>query len=222
MIAIKEQEKPLLVAYDEAKHKTVHGYMVKFAKDVEAFKIAFNDFANEIGLDESFTPDLLTDVLNFGRRNIEFKIDALVKTKDKPLKSYYAESYYADLKKLDPYITTVTGWRLKNSIVNEVPIELWQPENFKWDKNNNMIIDNRYFESIKDHFTSYMTTDVEKETWRRYEAIAEAWNEFHKYAKENNVYTPGSFSGLFGMSYETHRAVISANPAYYKPFIKTK
>ncbi len=207
---------PILCGYDEDRHRLAFKLIGKFATEVNRFADEFNGFAQEIGWEEKFGPEILQSIFNSGRKFIELKIEALVKTKDKPLAKYYLESYYKELNKLDK---SMDGIRLGIK-GHEVPNELKQISKLPW-KDNAFIVDEEYFKSIKLYFESWARSEQEHEVWTRYKAIETAYNEYYKYCNQEGLRTADGFNGLFGSSFGK-RPSVTADPKFIFPLVTTE
>jgi hypothetical protein len=200
-----KKEVPKLIDYNEAAHKRAFQIIQSFASKVEKFKVDYETLAKEISLD-AFSPELLQEVITYGRTAIEKHIDKIVLTKDKPLQRHYKESFYKDLQKLDSSLI-----RISKGLHGDIPNVLRQISVLPWN-GNSITPTEAYFKAIRRHFEVWIVSKDEKEVYKRLVAIETAYNSFFSFADEQGIRVPAGFTGLFGPYFGTAPREVKANP----------
>jgi|GEM_PF-2616763 len=206
--------KQILINYRKEAHQSTFRQVLSFAREANKLGEVYSQFANEIGLDEPFNSSLLQDLIHYGRKILEVKIDKVVLTKDKPLHKYYRENYYGNLKKVDPFISTVQHWPNGLTASHHIPSKLKEVKNLPW-KDGKIDITDIWKDEIKPLFDVYATTPQEIELWNRYKALSEAYNGFQEYANELGVFAPTNFNQLFGLVNQTIVDKVEINPFFF-------
>lgn len=206
----QKKELPELIAYNEAAHKRAFKAIEAYSREVEKFKTDYEVFAKEVGL-QPFSPDLLQEIITYGRTAIERRIDKLVLTMPKPLQKTYRDSYYGDLLKIDNALNAI-----KVGPAKDLPSALRQISALPWN-GNSITPTEAYFKAIRKHFETWITLEVEKEVWRKYKAIAIAYNSFYELTDREGLRVPAGFTGLFGPYFGTAPREVKANPGLIFP-----